>query len=142
MYEDLVIAESCLHADGAIILDDAYAPRWPGVMDGIYRFLYEHPNRLVPLVSGFAKLVLVRPGTPDNYAAELTDSPVLKERFGGRGPHNYKRDVVMGTTMHTYFPTPPATPEELIRAAAERLPWLHNPVTRRLNRSLRKFRDR
>jgi hypothetical protein len=143
VYEDLVLAESCLHDQGAIIMDDAYQLRWPGVTDGIYRFLYTHPDQLVPLVCGFNKLVLVRPNADADYVDRLTDSTELKARVGGAGPYVYKVESIMGHPVHCYFDRPQVQAAffpRLTTAAFKRFPWLRNPATRQLNRWIKKIR--
>lgn len=142
VFEDLVLAETCLHEKGAIVMDDAYLSSWPSVTDGIYRFLYQKPRAMVPLLCGFKKLVLVRPGAVDLYRGALTNAPVLKERFVGYGPYNYKQDLVMNEPTHVYFDRAVGAAyfAGLANAATKRLPWLRNRFTRGINRQLKKFR--
>lgn len=145
VYEDLVLAESCVHEQGAIVMDDAFQAMWPGVSDGIYRFMYERPDQLVPLVFGFRKLVLVRSSAVAHYSEHFADSRVLKERFSGGGPYLYRRETLLGHPVHVYFErvsVQAAFCPELVKVAATQFPWLRNPVTRRVNRWLRKLLGR
>jgi hypothetical protein len=145
VYLDLILAESCLHAQGAIIMDDAYQPAWPGVMDGIYRFMHERPNRLAPLIYGFKKLVLVRPEAIGIYSDGMANAKALMGRVADKGPYLYKSEEIMGYSMHTYYepmPVQAAFCPELVTAVSKKLPWVRNPITRWLNKSLRKLRGR
>jgi hypothetical protein len=59
---DLVAADKALLPGGVIAIDDVFNPSWPGVGEGFYRFMREHPGRLVPLIIGANKIFLTRPG--------------------------------------------------------------------------------
>ncbi len=55
---DLELAASALHENGAIIIDDAFHPDWPGVTEAIVHFLNKH-KEYAPLIAAFGKLTIV-----------------------------------------------------------------------------------
>lgn len=64
---DLRAAERALLATGVVALDDAFNPNWPGVSEGFYRFVGEHPEAFAPLLIGGNKVLLARPEAIARY---------------------------------------------------------------------------
>jgi hypothetical protein len=56
---DLRTAEQLLTPAGALFVDDIMHPEWPGVFEGVLRYLDSHPS-LVPVAMGHNKMLMVR----------------------------------------------------------------------------------
>jgi hypothetical protein len=69
---DLELAAACTGERGVIALDDPFQPAWPGVTEGLLRFL-DRDDRFVAVVLGFNKLLLARREHASLYAARLDD---------------------------------------------------------------------
>lgn len=73
---DLATGSRALLEDGVVAIDDVFNARWPGVVEGLSRYLLDHPLDLVPFAAGFNKVLLCRPVVHDRYLAHLQDSGV------------------------------------------------------------------
>lgn len=80
---DHEVAERALLPGGVVAVDDVFNPSWPGVGEGFYRFMREHPGKLVPLIIGANKIFLARPdfaatfrkyATPAREFAKMVDA--------------------------------------------------------------------
>ena len=58
---DLDTASRALHADGIVAVDDLFNPSWPGVSEGVYRFLAARPEVFAPILIGGNKVFFARP---------------------------------------------------------------------------------
>jgi hypothetical protein len=72
---DLEFAASVLHPNGAIVLDDPFRIEWPGVTEGVLRFLEKAPEFGV-VALGFNKMVLVRHQARPAYCRTITSDRV------------------------------------------------------------------
>jgi Methyltransferase domain len=77
---DLRLAAEVLHERGAIVIDDPFRPDWPGVTEGILRFLDEADD-FVPIAMGFNKLVLVRRDARADYSDALATPQLVWSYF-------------------------------------------------------------
>jgi hypothetical protein len=83
---DLKAAQSVLHPEGVVILDDSLNHHWLGVIKGCVVFLLSKPT-LVPFAIGHNKLFLCKLSHAHRYAALFAASPFMtkpKLRFAGR----------------------------------------------------------
>jgi hypothetical protein len=95
---DLALAENVLASGGVVIVDDFYNPHWPGVTEGVVRYLLsDRLGVLVPFAYGDNKLYLtredhaaifhsfvgqgLRPFAVDYKAVELAGRPVHQIRM-------------------------------------------------------------
>jgi hypothetical protein len=69
---DLATADRALLPEGVVAVDDVFNPNWPGVGEGFYRFMREHPGRFVPIVIGANKVFLARPGFAETFRTYCT----------------------------------------------------------------------
>jgi hypothetical protein len=67
VYTDLETADRALLAGGVLAVDDVFNPNWPGVSEGLYRFLSERPKVFVPIGIGGNKVLFARPGMEQRY---------------------------------------------------------------------------
>lgn len=67
---DLALAAEVLSDGGAVVLDDALNPDWPGVVSGLAKHAYEG-GALRPVALGYNKGVLVRAGWERVYKDAL-----------------------------------------------------------------------
>jgi hypothetical protein len=67
VYTDLETADRALLPDGLVAVDDVFNPNWPGVSEGVYRFLSERPKLFAPIVIGGNKVLFARPGMAQRY---------------------------------------------------------------------------
>ena len=58
---DLETASYALHKNGIVAVDDVFNPSWPGVSEGVYRFLAAVPDIFVPILIGGNKVFFARP---------------------------------------------------------------------------------
>lgn len=90
---DLLVAERALLRDGVVALDDAFNPNWPGVSEGFYRFVAQHPDTFAPLLIGGNKVLLAHPGAVARYerhfdaVAEAVAAPFTFEQKVWLGRH-------------------------------------------------------
>lgn len=71
VFGDLRLAEKALLEQGIIVADDYFNNVWPGVSEGVCRFLMQNPGRLVPLAVGFHRILLVRSAAQKWYLGRL-----------------------------------------------------------------------
>ncbi|TKR29720.1 class I SAM-dependent methyltransferase [Luteimonas gilva] len=57
---DLALASAWLHADGIVFVDDFYNADWPGVNEGVVRYLTDPAHGLAPLCYGDNKLLMCK----------------------------------------------------------------------------------
>jgi len=73
---DLAIAADSLAEGGVIVMDDYFNREFPGVSEGIARFLIAHPGLLVPFALGDTRMFLCRPEWAARWRAVLMACPV------------------------------------------------------------------
>ena len=86
---DLRIADQAVADRGLVVLDDMYNSAWPEVTEGFFRFIAARPGAFVPLVIGFNKAVLARPGSCEPYRRWFGD-PDRCWQHVPRGPYALK----------------------------------------------------
>jgi predicted O-methyltransferase YrrM len=95
--QDLRLASSALVEGGCAVLDDISNEEYPGVSDGLYRFLYEEGAPLIPVVFGFGKLVVTHPEVHDAYMdwfhSEKWRAHLRGPGFAGYDTRVFGRDV-------------------------------------------------
>ena len=64
-YNDLLVAAELTNPGGAIILDDFFHPSWPGVTEGLFKYLQSGNAKFVPYCIGGGKLFLTSLGFAD-----------------------------------------------------------------------------
>jgi hypothetical protein len=69
---DMITADRALTPEGVVAVDDVFNPNWPGVGEGFYRFMREHPGRFVPVVIGGNKVFLARPEFAERFRVYCT----------------------------------------------------------------------
>jgi Methyltransferase domain len=67
VYTDLETADRALLPHGVVAVDDVFNPSWPGVSEGVYRFLSERPKVFAPIAIGGNKVLFARPGMAQHY---------------------------------------------------------------------------
>jgi hypothetical protein len=67
VYADLRTADAALRPDGVVAVDDVFNASWPGVSEGFYQFMDEHPRAFAPIVIGGNKAFLTRPAAVQTY---------------------------------------------------------------------------
>jgi hypothetical protein len=104
LLNDVKLAEKVLSPHGIVIVDDFYNPDWPGVNEGVVRYLMESPG-LVPFCYGDNKLYLCNRG---EHATMLdwTQSKLVSVS------HHVKEVELCG--MRAFHCHPPAPAEILI----------------------------
>lgn len=75
---DLELAAATLVENGVIAIDDAFRPDWPGVTEGIVRFLDRHQD-FCAAISAFNKLLLAR--RPAAAIYREVEHPVLRNQY-------------------------------------------------------------
>lgn len=71
VFGDLCLADSALLERGIVAVDDYFNENWPGVSEGVCRFMIERPNRLVPVAVGFNKVLFSKPPQQKWYLDQL-----------------------------------------------------------------------
>jgi hypothetical protein len=67
VYDDLRTAVAALLPEGVVAVDDLFNSNWPGVSEGFYQFVREHPLALAPILIGGNKVFLTRPAAAHIY---------------------------------------------------------------------------
>jgi hypothetical protein len=80
---DLRLGASVLSDGGAIMVDDPFSAIWPGVTEGILRFLEERAD-FSPLILGYNKLVLVPTAARPTYETFVTNEETWWRYFDRR----------------------------------------------------------
>ncbi len=89
VHADLAVADRALLDDGIVVLDDFHNFAWPGVAEGFFRFMHEHPGRFAPLAIGFNKGLVCRPSAHALWRARFTDE-IAPWTYLPRGPFSLK----------------------------------------------------
>lgn len=92
-YSDLHLASQAIEQNGVIVVDDYFNQQWPGVSEGVCRFLTENLNKLVPLVVGYNKLLLCNHSKQNWY----------QERLMQDGWRHYVADPRVKTKLIHFF---------------------------------------
>ena len=71
VFGDLCLADSALLERGIIAIDDYFNEIWPGVSEGVCRFMIERPGKLVPVAIGFNKILFSKPSQQKWYVEQL-----------------------------------------------------------------------
>ena len=81
---DLLLANRLVKNEGVVILDDVMNYHWPGVMEGLSKFMSTSPT-LVPFAIGENKLYLCKLSFQDFYFRYFSESPLMTKhvRFFG-----------------------------------------------------------
>lgn len=95
-YNDLSLARQTLSEGGLIILDDFFHEGWPGVAEGVCRYMFEHDNALFPVVITGNKYIFT-----NNERAAKTYVDRLDRRQKGHYP---KRSRAFGKEVLTLIP--------------------------------------
>src|SRR5215475_10741992 len=70
---DLRLAAQLIGSDGLIILDDFFNPDWPGVQEGLYRYLRDPHCDTAPFAYGNNKVFLCKGGSHAKYLSFVED---------------------------------------------------------------------
>lgn len=70
-YQDLQLASRSIIESGIIAVDDLFNEFWPGVMEGVYKFLTSN-KELVPIAIGFNKLLLCKKSKQKWYLEQMS----------------------------------------------------------------------
>lgn len=76
LVNDLCLAEKSITSEGLIIVDDFFNPAWPGVAEGVYRYLDRPLGRLEPVAYGDNKLYMALPGAAARYRTFVANALV------------------------------------------------------------------
>ncbi len=80
---DMMLADRALHKKGMMIIDDYFDAAFPGVSEGVNRFL-NNQNTWRPLMYGFNKMFLVRSNALAEYRQAFNDDSFLELCSGRR----------------------------------------------------------
>jgi len=72
-YQDLQLASESIIESGIIAIDDLFNEFWPGVMEGVYKFLTSN-KEIVPLSIGFNKLLLCKKSKQNWYIEQMNQN--------------------------------------------------------------------
>ncbi|MDP3737336.1 MAG: class I SAM-dependent methyltransferase [Hyphomonadaceae bacterium] len=97
---DLITADKALLPEGVVALDDVFNPSWPGVGEGFYRFMREHPGRLVPLIIGANKVFLARPDFVATFRKYATPAKEFSKMLDA-GPFSFEDKEWLGQKVLT-----------------------------------------
>ena len=64
---DLATAVAALLPDGIVAVDDVFNAAWPGVSEGLYRYMSAHPDAFAPIIIGGNKAYFTRPSARGRY---------------------------------------------------------------------------
>lgn len=72
--KDLINAYECIQNGGVIIIDDYFNPSWPGVSEGVNRFLIKGSHKLKPFFIGWNKIMFTHPQHTEGYIAKIIET--------------------------------------------------------------------
>jgi hypothetical protein len=99
---DLTIAETSIIEEGMVVIDDYFNSVWPGVSEGVARFMFERPGRLVPFGVGFNKVFFCKPSQREWYLRQLISSGW--EAYLGELGEDHKLMHFFGVETLVYLP--------------------------------------
>jgi Methyltransferase domain len=70
-YKDLCTSEALVASGGVVALDDGFAFEWPGVTEGLFRYLNRPGAKLAPFASTKKKVFLTQKEFCKNFADGL-----------------------------------------------------------------------
>jgi hypothetical protein len=97
---DLITALAALRPDGVVAVDDLFNPNWPGVSEGFYQFMAEHPGQIVPILIGGNKVLLTRPSAAATYERHWGDPLVWAEAVDS-SPYRFEPKEWLGRQVMT-----------------------------------------
>lgn len=89
---DLEIASRCLDPGGIILLDDAFSPMWPGVIQGMFAWYHRHDHGFVPFGLIGNKTLFTGEGFADRYRTVLS---TYRRHFHDREDELFGHPVVI-----------------------------------------------
>ena len=117
---DLRLAADCIVESGVLVLDDPFRMEWPGVTEGLIRFLDERPD-FQAIMTGFNKLVLTREKWSGIYLAAL-ESDDQRNTYGFSYPWRVKAMPFHKTDLRVFY-----VPDYLQRKSVGNLArWVYN----------------
>jgi glycosyltransferase involved in cell wall biosynthesis len=92
---DLYIALKAITSDGAIIIDDYFNQDYPGVSEGVNKFLIAN-DELKPFMLCFNKMFICRKDAWEKYVNQIFDKQLMKEfNFEYRVTEFYQKGVLI-----------------------------------------------
>jgi methyltransferase family protein len=110
-FHDVSLAAETLVPGGLVAVDDYFNPSFPGVSEGVVRFLLERPGALVPVAIGHNKVLFQRAPASDlhgRFAARYPRVPRTRAAFAGA------EVFVFGSPVAPFFDLERSTPEQLV----------------------------
>jgi hypothetical protein len=80
---DLALADSLLHDQGVVVVDDFMTANYPQVTASVFAYLHAHPKHLSLFLCGFHKGYLARPRAARTYLEYVRDR--LQDDLAARG---------------------------------------------------------
>jgi len=92
---DLYIAATAINSDGVIIIDDYFNQDFPGVSEGVNRFLLAN-DELKPFMLCFNKMLICRKDAWEMYVNQIADKSLMEEfNFEYRAIDFYQKGVII-----------------------------------------------
>lgn len=97
---DLALAEATLAEGGVISVDDFFNSDWPGIAEGLLRYVMESATTLVPLFYGDNKLYLVQKSWVEDYWL------MVERELDARAVHVKRTEFLGHPVAHIRFRPP------------------------------------
>lgn len=110
-FHDVALAAEASLAGGLVAVDDYFNPSFPGVSEGVVRYLLERPGELVPIAIGHNKVLLQRgPASGLNalFAERYPEVPRTRAVMSGA------EVLVFGSPVTPFFDLDRSTPSRLV----------------------------
>ena len=131
-YKDILLASQVIAPHGVIIVDDAFNPSWPGVIEGIIQSVRDRECNIQPFVIGFNKMGLCRPEYQQQYVDGVRDRSRWS-KYLPAGAYIAKQMSFTDVDVVS-FVVPTWLSENALRTRLSRYaslhPWVKNGVTR------------
>lgn len=98
---DMELAASSTIDLGIIVIDDPMTYVWPGVIHGIFEFLFKHKD-YTAVIAGFNKMVIVKKEFADIYAVNF-DNLMMMSQYEIGYPYQYKKLPFLDSELRIIF---------------------------------------
>ncbi len=118
-FSDLALCAEVALPGALVVLDDYFNCNFPGVCEGAVKFSLQHPGVLIPLATGFNKVIFQRAGAANrlqnDFEARFGFLPHIRVVLWGRPA------LLFGSSITSFFDLEQSSFERLVRSQEARI---------------------